>query len=247
MSVLVVGISHNSAPVALLERVARDAEGVLKLVARRRRLRARHRGAVISTCNRLEVYADVDRFHGSVEELSRGCSSSGPASRPRRCCRTSTCTTTTARSPTCSRSPPGSTRWRSARARSSARPATRCASARSSAPSAPRSTCCSSRRCGSASAPAPRPTSTGSRRPWSAPRSTAPPRASATVAGQRVVVVGAGAMAGLAAATAVAAAAPPGHRRQPHRATGPSGSPRSTAPARPRWPSCPTRSAGPTW
>ena len=26
---------------------------------------------VIATCNRLEVYADVDRFHGSVEEVSR--------------------------------------------------------------------------------------------------------------------------------------------------------------------------------
>ena len=32
MSVLVVGISHNSAPVPLLERVALDREGVLKLV-----------------------------------------------------------------------------------------------------------------------------------------------------------------------------------------------------------------------
>jgi glutamyl-tRNA reductase len=27
--------------------------------------------AVIATCNRLEIYAEVDRFHGSVEEVSR--------------------------------------------------------------------------------------------------------------------------------------------------------------------------------
>ena len=34
MSVLVVGISHNSAPVALLERVAPDDDGVHKLISR---------------------------------------------------------------------------------------------------------------------------------------------------------------------------------------------------------------------
>ena len=32
MSVLVVGISHKSAPVALLERVALDGDGVHKLI-----------------------------------------------------------------------------------------------------------------------------------------------------------------------------------------------------------------------
>ena len=32
MSVLVVGISHNSAPVPVLEQVARDSEGTLKLI-----------------------------------------------------------------------------------------------------------------------------------------------------------------------------------------------------------------------
>ena len=43
MSVLVVGISHQTAPVALLERVALDADGVEQAARRRRRLRARHR------------------------------------------------------------------------------------------------------------------------------------------------------------------------------------------------------------
>ena len=71
MSVLVVGISHKSAPVALLERLALDSDGVSKLVADV--LAGDHvaEATVISTCNRLEIYADVDRFHGSVEELSR--------------------------------------------------------------------------------------------------------------------------------------------------------------------------------
>ncbi|GHJ59325.1 glutamyl-tRNA reductase [Nocardioides sp. OK12] len=71
MSVLVVGISHNSAPVSLLERVAgTDDDSVAKLVAAASAAAHVSEAAVISTCNRLEVYADVDRFHGSVEELS---------------------------------------------------------------------------------------------------------------------------------------------------------------------------------
>ena len=70
MSVLVVGISHRSAPVSVLERVAVDGEGAAKLL--RDVAAGEHvtEAAVIATCNRLEVYADVDRFHGSVEELS---------------------------------------------------------------------------------------------------------------------------------------------------------------------------------
>ena len=71
MSVLVVGISHKSAPVSLLERVALDADGVAKLLADAQACATVAETAVIATCNRLEVYAEVDRFHGSVEDLSR--------------------------------------------------------------------------------------------------------------------------------------------------------------------------------
>jgi glutamyl-tRNA reductase len=72
VSVLVVGISHNSAPVSLLERVALPADGsVQKLVQDVSHCEHVTEATVISTCNRLEIYADVDRFHGSVEELSR--------------------------------------------------------------------------------------------------------------------------------------------------------------------------------
>jgi glutamyl-tRNA reductase len=71
MSVLVVGISHKSAPVSLLERVALDANGVHKLIDDVAACEHVTEATVISTCNRLEIYADVDRFHGSVEEVSR--------------------------------------------------------------------------------------------------------------------------------------------------------------------------------
>lgn len=71
MSVLVVGISHKSAPVSVLERIAMDADGARKLVLDVSDAEHVGEAAVISTCNRLEIYADVERFHGSVEELSR--------------------------------------------------------------------------------------------------------------------------------------------------------------------------------
>ena len=70
MSVLVVGISHNSAPVSLLERVAPDSDGVPKLVQKAAASEHVTEATVIATCNRVEIYAEVDRFHGSVEELS---------------------------------------------------------------------------------------------------------------------------------------------------------------------------------
>lgn len=71
MSVLVVGVSHHSAPVTVLERLALDAEAAQKLVVDV--VNAEHvtEATVISTCNRLEVYTEVERFHGSIETISR--------------------------------------------------------------------------------------------------------------------------------------------------------------------------------
>ncbi|NPC98567.1 glutamyl-tRNA reductase [Nocardioides sp. zg-DK7169] len=70
MSVLVVGISHNTAPVALLERLAVDAESLQKLITDVSTSEHVSEATAIATCNRLEIYAEVERFHGSVEELS---------------------------------------------------------------------------------------------------------------------------------------------------------------------------------
>ena len=71
MSVLVVGVSHKSAPVAMLERLALDAEAADKLLSDISAIDHVGEVTVISTCNRVEVYAEVDRFHGSVEDVSR--------------------------------------------------------------------------------------------------------------------------------------------------------------------------------
>ena len=71
MSVLVVGISHKTAPLSVLERVALDSEGVHKLISEVTGSDHVTEATVLSTCNRTEVYADVERFHGSVEAISR--------------------------------------------------------------------------------------------------------------------------------------------------------------------------------
>jgi glutamyl-tRNA reductase len=71
MSVLIVGMSHNSAPVPVLEQVARDSDGALKLIRDVIDNEQVIEATVLNTSTRIEVYSEVDRFHGSVEAISR--------------------------------------------------------------------------------------------------------------------------------------------------------------------------------
>lgn len=71
MTALVVGISHRSAPIPLLERLALDPDGATKLVEDVLANPHVSEATVVATCNRMEIYAAVDRFHGSVEGLSQ--------------------------------------------------------------------------------------------------------------------------------------------------------------------------------
>jgi glutamyl-tRNA reductase len=71
MSVLVVGVSHKTAPVSVLERLALDGEAVTKLIRDVADCEHVIESTALATCNRVEVYAEVDRFHGSVETVSR--------------------------------------------------------------------------------------------------------------------------------------------------------------------------------
>jgi glutamyl-tRNA reductase len=77
VSVLVVGLSHKSAPVATLERACVSGDALTKLISDLARAEPVAETFVISTCNRVEVYADVDRFHAGVtaicELLARHC------------------------------------------------------------------------------------------------------------------------------------------------------------------------------
>ncbi|MFI6108351.1 glutamyl-tRNA reductase [Streptomyces sp. NPDC051310] len=70
MSLLVVGLSHRSAPVSVLERAALDADTQGKLLQDTLAAEPAVEAAVLATCNRIELYADVDKFHAGVAELS---------------------------------------------------------------------------------------------------------------------------------------------------------------------------------
>ena len=70
MSLLVVGLSYRTAPVTVLERATVGSEELPKTL--HELLCSEHvsEALVLSTCNRVEVYADVDRFHGGVHDTS---------------------------------------------------------------------------------------------------------------------------------------------------------------------------------
>ena len=69
MSVLVVGLSHKSAPVTMLERAAVSGDTLAKLLSDLAHAEPVAETFVFSTCNRVEVYADVDRFHAGVTAI----------------------------------------------------------------------------------------------------------------------------------------------------------------------------------
>ncbi|TWP34708.1 glutamyl-tRNA reductase [Leekyejoonella antrihumi] len=74
MSLVVVGISHRTAAVELLERVvlaSNRQQQLTELLARSEHV-ADH--VLLSTCNRLEVYAEVEAFHGAVTDISQSLS-----------------------------------------------------------------------------------------------------------------------------------------------------------------------------
>jgi glutamyl-tRNA reductase len=70
MTLLVVGASHRTCPLPQLERLAAaaaDPDEVARLVLAERYV---NEAMVVSTCNRVEVYVDVDRFHSGVAAVS---------------------------------------------------------------------------------------------------------------------------------------------------------------------------------
>jgi glutamyl-tRNA reductase len=70
MSLLVVGLSHRTAPVSVLERAALAEDARTKLLHDTLAAEPAAEAVVLATCNRIELYADVDKFHAGVAELS---------------------------------------------------------------------------------------------------------------------------------------------------------------------------------
>jgi glutamyl-tRNA reductase len=71
VSLLAVGISHQTAPVALLEQVSMNGEDTAKTLHELVECEHVSEALVLATCNRIEVFAEVDRFHGGITDVSR--------------------------------------------------------------------------------------------------------------------------------------------------------------------------------
>lgn len=71
MSLLAVGISHRTAPVALLEQFASAPDDRVKALHELVGSDHVSEALVLATCNRVEVFAEVEKFHGGVTDVSR--------------------------------------------------------------------------------------------------------------------------------------------------------------------------------
>ncbi|GAB3235286.1 glutamyl-tRNA reductase [Mycolicibacterium hippocampi] len=71
MSVLLFGVSHRSAPVSVLEQLSTDESDQAKIVDQVLQSSLVTEAMVLSTCNRVEVYAVVDAFHGGLSAIGQ--------------------------------------------------------------------------------------------------------------------------------------------------------------------------------
>lgn len=71
MSVLLFGVSHRSAPVAVLEQLFAEESDQIKLVEGLLQAPLVTEVMLLSTCNRVEVYAVVDAFHGGLSAIGQ--------------------------------------------------------------------------------------------------------------------------------------------------------------------------------
>ena len=69
MSVVVIGLNHRTASLDLLERLTVDAQRVPKALHDLMGRENLSEAVVLSTCNRIEVYAVAERFHGGFADV----------------------------------------------------------------------------------------------------------------------------------------------------------------------------------
>ena len=70
MSIVVIGVNHRTAPLAVLERLAIAPDDVAKSVAGLAQRDTIREVAVLSTCGRTEVYLVAERFHGAYADVT---------------------------------------------------------------------------------------------------------------------------------------------------------------------------------
>jgi glutamyl-tRNA reductase len=69
LSLVAVGVNHRSAPIELLERLSITEEQLPKALHELMSAEDVGEAVVLSTCNRIEVYATVARFHAGVQAI----------------------------------------------------------------------------------------------------------------------------------------------------------------------------------
>lgn len=69
MSVVVIGLNHHTAPLELLERMAVAERQLPKVLHELKTKENLSEAVVLSTCNRVEVYARAERFHGAYADV----------------------------------------------------------------------------------------------------------------------------------------------------------------------------------
>jgi glutamyl-tRNA reductase len=71
MHIIVVGLNHRAAPLDVREQVAFGPDQISPALLRLQRDHGLHEAAILSTCNRVELYASASDVPGTVERLSR--------------------------------------------------------------------------------------------------------------------------------------------------------------------------------
>lgn len=71
MSVLLFGVSHRSAPVSVLEQLSTNEAEQAKIIDQVLQSSLVTEAMVLSTCNRVEVYAVVEAFHGGLSVIGQ--------------------------------------------------------------------------------------------------------------------------------------------------------------------------------
>lgn len=69
MSIVVFGVNHRTSPLSLLERVSISDDAIPKMVHGLMAQPNIREAVVLSTCNRTEVYAVAEKFHGAYADL----------------------------------------------------------------------------------------------------------------------------------------------------------------------------------
>jgi glutamyl-tRNA reductase len=69
VSIVVIGVNHRTGPLALLERVCVTGEALPKVISGLTGRDNIREAVVLSTCNRTEVYAVAERFHGAYADI----------------------------------------------------------------------------------------------------------------------------------------------------------------------------------